>query len=304
MPPKSKRNKSLKSTMADVNDDEDSVYEINDQRATRKFLKKAKKNLKETPKADHPQDNNDVVTFDDTMDGGEYSNCDITCPVDSSDKTPLYDFWKVKPELEAPLHCECTEDDIEHTLITVFMLFTQEAVFIKHCAHRSLFDTLILMQVLPTSTISPRNGVHVSVFELLRSFKLDAYVSIHDAFRKALDNHNMNFHEYKPSIKSLPSIFNSMVVIYNNIKKHAMDVVFAACLLTRMDCYACHNAPRLAIAMDGNFSLKRLKRNYEEATNTDIEGVFATCHRENQIYGSTAEVAEFAQEDYVSKDEV
>lgn len=60
--------------------------------------------------------------------------------------------------------------------------------------------------------------------------------------------------------------------------------------------------------MDGNFSLKRKKiatftTTAAVAATTD-EGVFEPCLREKQVYGTTAEVMEFEQESYVSKDEV
>lgn len=55
--------------------------------------------------------------------------------------------------------------------------------------------------------------------------------------------------------------------------------------------------------MDGNFSLKR-KKTTTTATATTDEGVWESCLREKQVYGTTAEVFEFEQESYVSKDEV
>ncbi|KAL7317722.1 hypothetical protein PS15m_004037 [Mucor circinelloides] len=181
-----------------------------------------------------------------------------------------------------------------------------QIITVKHCIHRPLFDSLILMQLLPTATKAPASAIHFSVFEFHRSIKLDVYASVH-AFKKAPDNYNQCFHKYKPDVKALPHIFNSMVVIYNSIRKHAWDLVFAACLLKQMQCYACHDAPRLAIAMDGNFSLKRKKiatftTTAAVAATTD-EGVFEPCLREKQVYGTTAEVMEFEQESYVSKDE-
>lgn len=73
---------------------------------------------------------------------------------------------------------------------------------VNYCVHCTLLETLMLMQILPTSTISPENRVYFAVFEFLKDLKMNAFVSNH-GFRKAMNSYNLTLSSYSPLVSIL-----------------------------------------------------------------------------------------------------
>jgi hypothetical protein len=87
--------------------------------------------------------------------------------------------------------------------LRVFIVFKsyigQIEADINYCStHRPLLQTLILLQILPSATSSPKSGFHFSVFEFATFAKLDGFMSNY-AITKVLNNYNMQKHNFKVS---------------------------------------------------------------------------------------------------------
>lgn len=116
-----------------------------------------------------------------------------------------------------PKTCTCTMDVHTLSIRMIFGMssylkcFIREQYFnicvllghfeatVEYCrAHRPLLKTLVMLQVLPSATNSPKSAIHFSVFEFATFAKLDGYMSNH-AISKVLNNYNMQKHEYNVS---------------------------------------------------------------------------------------------------------
>ncbi|CEP12015.1 hypothetical protein [Parasitella parasitica] len=215
------------------------------------------------------------------------------------DKKPKNDFWKeqssllinlylksfeyhvgyssptlcVPETLKKPVDCDCAKRDVAK--VAVFTIFARHILNVSRCIHCPLMDTLILMQVIPAATINPESRVHFSVFEFLHHMKKNAFVSNH-AFRRAMDSYNLILSNYSLNFLPLPAIFNLM------------------------------NAPRLGISMDGNFQLKRRKQKNSSKDPADLfeAGILGKSKNEKSVWGSLADVNEFAGENFCAVEEL
>ncbi|CEP18765.1 hypothetical protein [Parasitella parasitica] len=207
--------------------------------------------------------------------------------------------------------CDCIKSSIEITVYTLFgmtlecqygsschvffnVTFIDQFVEkIEYCSvHRPLLQNLILLQVVPSATDSPKYAIHFSVFEFATFAKLGGYTSNH-AFAKVLNNYNAMKHKHNVIQKASSNLFNNLFAIYRNAKRHAVreqrDQLKVG---LKMKCEACDGTPRKSIVMDGNFSLKR-------KANTKIqeyrEGIFAASQEETEIWGDEAKVEKFSK---------
>ncbi|KAI8636279.1 hypothetical protein BD408DRAFT_438053 [Parasitella parasitica] len=183
----------------------------------------------------------------------------------------------------------------------------QEFTF-EYCDHQPILKTLTLMQMLPSSTELPKIAIHFAVFEKLASLKLNGYLSNY-AFVKSQnsDNHFLcNFDTTK--FKFLNNgLFNSMQILYRNIKAHALNDLFYpkdAMQVKNFNCHACDGDERVGVVLDGNFQLKR-KNNTNISEHTDkYPSIFAISSDVEKLWGTKEEVEAYALEKESSKEEV
>ncbi|KAL9546848.1 hypothetical protein PS6_007444 [Mucor atramentarius] len=88
------------------------------------------------------------------------------------------DFRLEKPlEVEKPSCCSCLSRNT--ATLTGYMFGGPCKFSVSYCSHQPLLETLVLSQMLPTSTEQPRSAVHFSIFEYGNIAKLDGSVSNH-----------------------------------------------------------------------------------------------------------------------------
>ncbi|KAL9549095.1 hypothetical protein MBANPS3_005385 [Mucor bainieri] len=82
---------------------------------------------------------------------------------------------KVPKKLKKAYQCNCsTKKTME---IYCYMLHNHVKISVDHCLHHPILKTLILMHMLPSSTIQPKAAIHFAVFEKLMSLRMTGNLS-------------------------------------------------------------------------------------------------------------------------------
>ncbi|KAL9536535.1 hypothetical protein MBANPS3_012585 [Mucor bainieri] len=97
-----------------------------------------------------------------------------------------------------PLGCDCV-DRLKSWDINGFMLFKRCIFKVEYCIHQTLLESLLMSQMMPTSTISPKSAVHFSVFESMIDQRLHAYSSI-SGFVKANNATNLRLSSFDTNV--------------------------------------------------------------------------------------------------------
>lgn len=89
--------------------------------------------------------------------------------------------------------CNCPNG--KDLTVNCFMLHSHTPFTFKHCNEHPILKTLLLMQMLPCSTVSPKTAIHFAVFEKLQSLKLNGSISNY-AFVKSENSDNFLLANY------------------------------------------------------------------------------------------------------------
>lgn len=84
----------------------------------------------------------------------------------------------------------CEPITLQNEYQTNLQLAGHVRINVEHCDHHSLLKKLMLMQMFPSSTITPKSAMHFAVFEKLMSLKLNGYISNY-AFVKTQNADNL-----------------------------------------------------------------------------------------------------------------
>lgn len=71
----------------------------------------------------------------------------------------------------------CKLITLQNEYQTKLQLTGHVKIKVEYCDHHSLLKKLMLMQMLPSSTITPKSAMHFAIFEKLMSLKLNGYIS-------------------------------------------------------------------------------------------------------------------------------
>ncbi|KAK4518574.1 phenylalanyl-tRNA synthetase alpha subunit, mitochondrial [Mucor velutinosus] len=232
----------------------------------------------------------------------EGSEALLTAFIESFKRCGEPDFRLEKPlEVEKPASCNCS---IRRTSdLTGFMFGGPSKFSVSYCDHQSLLETLVLCQMLPTSTQQPKSAIHFSVFEYGNIAKLDGYVSNH-GFTKIYNSWCLQRGGFsKDFIPMDASVYNMLQAIYRNVHKHAMDRLREENSLDlQVGCYACHGAERKFVSVDGNFSWRRRKDRNSSKNNWE-QGIFAPSRAEIALVAPPEEVERFNDHTEVTDEE-
>ncbi|GAN09281.1 conserved hypothetical protein [Mucor ambiguus] len=185
------------------------------------------------------------------------------------------------------------------------MLHCHTSFTFKHCDEHPILKILLLMQMLPSSTVYPKVAIHFSVFEKLMSLKMSGYMSNH-AFVKSQNNDNFLLANYDTTkFKFLNNgLFNSCQILYRSIKAHVLnDVYHVKNRIEDIGCHACHNSERVGVVLDGNFQMKRKNNQKIIENNEEHPSILSTTVDVDQLFGSKEEVEKYENEKDDCKDE-
>ncbi|KAL0138329.1 hypothetical protein V8B55DRAFT_1564550 [Mucor lusitanicus] len=97
-----------------------------------------------------------------------------------------------------PEHCDCTIRQLSRR-INGFMMFKRCVFQVEICKHQTLLESLLMCQMMPTSTMYPQSAVHFSLFESMFDNRLNADSSVH-GFVKANNASNLRLANFDPNL--------------------------------------------------------------------------------------------------------
>ncbi|CAO0794119.1 unnamed protein product [Mucor circinelloides] len=211
------------------------------------------------------------------------------------------------PNMLQPLDCGCRK---QAQKVDLYMNHWHEQVVIEHCPCRGLVESLLLMQMMPSSACTPRTGIHFGLLDYLHLLKMGSQVSNHafaDITNKSIAMSQLEAREFRPLSKS---ILNRSYFLYRRLVTHSDDVLNNTYGLKHTDCYCCdHAKERIAVSLDGNFQLKRRSNhhptnfsanNYSSPAASTVSppaNLFHPSSLQNSLWGTKQEVEKFEKQD-------
>ncbi|KAL0137073.1 hypothetical protein V8B55DRAFT_1161729 [Mucor lusitanicus] len=121
----------------------------------------------------------------------------------SFERSPKPVHFMTAPTLLDPLDCKCQK---KSQVVDLYMLHLSghEQVTIQHCDCRGLVEALLLMQMIPSSSVTPRTGIHFGLLDYLHLLKMGSQVS-NQAFTD-ITNQSIAMSQHGPKKMSTASV--------------------------------------------------------------------------------------------------
>ncbi|KAL7329932.1 hypothetical protein PS15p_212275 [Mucor circinelloides] len=200
--------------------------------------------------------------------------------------------------------CNCA--DAKDFAVYCYMLHSHTSFKLKYCDEHPIMKTLLLMQMLPSSTVSPKVAIHFAVFEKLQSLKLHGYMSNY-AFVKSQNKDNLILADYDiQKFKFLNNgLFNNTQILYRNIKSHVLNDTYSLQYnIKSFNCHACDGADRVGVALDGNFQMKRKNNKRIIENSEEYPSILSVTADVTHTFGKNEEVEKYEYEVDDNKEEV
>ncbi|KAI8334906.1 hypothetical protein BD560DRAFT_414269 [Blakeslea trispora] len=135
------------------------------------------------------------------------------------------------PQLSKPLSfnspCSC---QIKFSAqIRCFFMFNNVVANVEYCNCKNLFETLMVMQLLPSSTKSPRLAVHFGLLSFLHKLKMAAEVSNH-SFTGVINEFGLQLAGFDDEYSAISKVLlNNSYFIYQNMMLLKTFTSLASC---------------------------------------------------------------------------